>query len=106
MGREMNEQQCPACGELLNYDEVDIGVGTLYSAPWCSDPSCGWEPPKLPWQDSRAGRCAVCLHPENEHLKIQRMKDGQIVHVSDCYRCLSQHAQHEFVSGENNEPAD
>ena len=38
------DDTCPACGEALLYDEVDIGVGIQYSAPWCSDEECRWEP--------------------------------------------------------------
>ncbi len=38
------DDTCPGCGEPLLRDEVDIGVGIQYSAPWCSDQECGWEP--------------------------------------------------------------
>lgn len=34
------EYTCPDCGNFCIRDEVDIGVGTMYS-PWrCSE--CGW----------------------------------------------------------------
>jgi len=33
---------CPRCGGQLDYDEVDIGVGTLRGNPGC--PDCHWVP--------------------------------------------------------------
>ena len=33
---------CPHCGEALEYDEVDIGVGVQRGNPGC--PSCLWTP--------------------------------------------------------------
>lgn len=33
---------CPHCGENLEFDEVDIGVGTLRGNPGC--PNCHWTP--------------------------------------------------------------
>jgi ssDNA-binding Zn-finger/Zn-ribbon topoisomerase 1 len=40
----MNDvDRCPRCGEPLEYDEVDIGVGTMRGNPGC--PSCHWTPP-------------------------------------------------------------
>lgn len=33
---------CPECGEAVDRDEVDIGVGTMYGPPSC--PGCGWAP--------------------------------------------------------------
>ncbi len=33
---------CPECGEQLEFDEVDVGVGTLRGNPGC--PNCGWSP--------------------------------------------------------------
>ena len=44
---------CPECEEALLREEADIGYGTIYDPPWCSDPECGWElarfelPPKV-----------------------------------------------------------
>lgn len=35
---------CPNCGEQLEYDEVDIGVGVLRGNPGC--PNCHWTPPE------------------------------------------------------------
>jgi hypothetical protein len=37
---------CPECGALLEYDEVDIGVGTIRRNFSC--PVCGWMPPQGP----------------------------------------------------------
>ena len=34
--------KCPRCGEALDFEEVDIGVGTLRGAPGC--PACYWTP--------------------------------------------------------------
>ena len=45
------DDACPKCGEALLYNEVDIGVGIQYSAPWCSDQECGWEPARRPWEE-------------------------------------------------------
>lgn len=36
---------CPECGAELEYDEVDIGVGTMRGNPGC--PECGWTPPRV-----------------------------------------------------------
>ena len=50
------DDACPKCGEALLYNEVDIGVGIQYSAPWCSDEACGWQP--TPWEQHEcSGRC-------------------------------------------------
>ena len=53
------DDTCPECGEPLLRDEVDIGVGIQYSAPWCSDQECGWEPARQPWEGPHecSGRC-------------------------------------------------
>jgi hypothetical protein len=34
--------RCPRCGEPLEYDEVDVGVGVVRGNPGC--PSCHWTP--------------------------------------------------------------
>jgi len=31
---------CPKCGEEVTKEEVDIGIGTMYSPPYCN--FCGW----------------------------------------------------------------
>jgi len=41
----MPEELCPECGEPLDYDEVDIGVGVQRGNYRCE--SCGWEPGPL-----------------------------------------------------------
>lgn len=33
---------CPECGEQLEFDEVDVGVGVIRGNPGC--PNCGWTP--------------------------------------------------------------
>lgn len=38
-------ETCPECGAELEYDEVDIGVGTLRGNPGC--PECYWTPPRV-----------------------------------------------------------
>ena len=38
----MAEDPCPSCGEPLEFDEVDIGVGVQRGNPHCR--SCGWYP--------------------------------------------------------------
>jgi len=38
----MSTDTCPKCGTELEYDEVDIGVGTLRGNPGC--PECHWTP--------------------------------------------------------------
>lgn len=43
--------KCPRCGEPLDFDEVDIGVGTMRGNPGC--PACFWTPEKLPEEDLR-----------------------------------------------------
>jgi hypothetical protein len=37
---------CPKCGEPLEFDEVDIGVGTVRGNPGC--PACHWVPDPAP----------------------------------------------------------
>jgi len=37
---------CPRCGDVLDYDEVDVGVGTIRGNPGC--PSCHWTPGEDP----------------------------------------------------------
>jgi len=37
-----DEPRCPVCGEVLNYDEVDIGVGIQTGNYRCDH--CGWCP--------------------------------------------------------------
>ena len=41
------ENSCPKCGEELNFDEVDIGVGVM-QGNWRCD-NCGWTPPT--WEE-------------------------------------------------------
>ena len=42
----MNDTEpCPDCGEPLDYDEVDIGVGVQRGNYGC--PNCGWVPKAL-----------------------------------------------------------
>lgn len=38
--------KCPRCGEPLDFDEVDIGVGTLRGNPGCQ--ACFWTPDQEP----------------------------------------------------------
>lgn len=38
----MADEPCPNCGEEMEYDEVDIGVGVQRGNFYC--PSCGWAP--------------------------------------------------------------
>jgi len=33
-------EPCPDCGEPLEWDEVDIGVGVICGPAYCSNPSC------------------------------------------------------------------
>lgn len=49
----MNEF-CPECDAPLDWDEVDIGVGTQRGNYRC--PDCGWEPdvPLVPEEDDGA----------------------------------------------------
>ena len=35
-------EKCPICGYSVMQDEVDIGVGNLYSPAYCCDFKCGW----------------------------------------------------------------
>lgn len=35
---------CPNCGDVLDYDEVDVGAGTIRGNPGC--PSCHWPDPR------------------------------------------------------------
>jgi hypothetical protein len=40
--RPSKYRKCPNCGEDLQYDEVDIGVGFMSSPACCPDPECGY----------------------------------------------------------------
>lgn len=40
--RPSKYRKCPNCGEDLQYDEVDIGVGFVSSPAICPDPDCGY----------------------------------------------------------------
>lgn len=40
-----DEVPCPNCNEPLEFDEVDVGVGSIRGNYHC--PNCGWEPPQL-----------------------------------------------------------
>ena len=41
-GPAASRDVCPRCGAELQFDEVDVGVGTLRGNPWC--PECHWTP--------------------------------------------------------------
>lgn len=41
--RPSKYQGCPNCGEDLEYDEVDIGVGFMSSPAWCTNRDCGYD---------------------------------------------------------------
>jgi primosomal protein N' len=63
----MNDiEPCPDCGEPLDYDEVDIGVGMQRGNYGC--PNCGWVP-----KPYACGYCGSSLHA-----------DGEIVHNDGC----------------------
>ena len=47
-------ETCPNCGHQLEYDEVDIGVGTLRGNYWC--PNCRWTPPD-PFEQAEPEPC-------------------------------------------------
>lgn len=47
---------CPRCGGELEYDEVDIGVGTMRGNPGC--PDCGW----MPNTHDDLCECETCQH--------------------------------------------
>lgn len=38
----MSTDLCPRCGGQLEYDEVDVGIGTMRGNPGC--PDCHWTP--------------------------------------------------------------
>ena len=42
-----NDDLCPQCGEPLEFDEVDIGVGVLRGNPRCFD--CQWVEDDSDW---------------------------------------------------------
>lgn len=44
---------CPNCETELDFDEVDIGVGTQIGNFVC--PECGWTPPPLDTEESADG---------------------------------------------------
>ncbi len=41
--------KCPKCGEELEYDEVDIGIGIQRGNPGC--PNCYWIPEEIQMND-------------------------------------------------------
>lgn len=38
----MEKERCPKCATVLEYDEVDIGVGVQRGNYYCQE--CGWSP--------------------------------------------------------------
>lgn len=54
------EPNCPTCGEPLQADYVDIGVGEEKCGPYFCD-ACGWvEPPwwcRKSWREHSASNC-------------------------------------------------
>lgn len=40
---------CPECGAELEFDEVDVGVGTIRGNPGC--PECHWTPTTMNDED-------------------------------------------------------
>jgi hypothetical protein len=67
---------CPECGAELEYDEVDIGVGTQRGNPGC--PECHWTP------TSESDRlllrqgcdCDCCDHSEGSDCACTCHRDG------------------------------
>lgn len=65
--------KCPRCGSTLEYDEVDVGVGTVRGNVGC--PECLWTPDivddlshcphsltgKHSWELNDGTQCAHCL---------------------------------------------
>lgn len=49
---------CPVCGAPLEYDEVDVGIGTVRGRPGC--PDCHWTPDRNPREkgDDDGRECA------------------------------------------------
>lgn len=85
--------RCPRCGEPLEYDEVDIGVGTLRGQPGC--PSCHWTPTAVVDAEDDTQLIVMvacpCCGEGQEDL------DGfGVVHCQRCGYCThaSQHADH------------
>lgn len=53
-GRRLREP-CPACGEDLEWDEVDVGVGVITSPAWCCNPDCGYSEDNPYFADDERG---------------------------------------------------
>jgi hypothetical protein len=58
---------CPRCGEPLEYDEADIGVGTIRGNPGC--PNCFWTPDEAAVEEMVAliMKCPNCGAPQEDH---------------------------------------
>jgi hypothetical protein len=65
-----SDEKCPECGEPLEYDEVDIGVGTIRGNYNC--PNCLWNDQVVAsdkclnggahsWTFQGGKQCAICL---------------------------------------------
>ena len=52
-------ENCPRCGEKLEYDEVDVGVGVIRANPGCFN--CFWTPDII----DENSKCE--LHPTGTH---------------------------------------
>jgi hypothetical protein len=65
--------KCPNCGEELEQETVDIGVGSApCGPPTC--PNCYWFPGIDPFA-LHSQNCAIC-HPHLGHLPIGLCPDG------------------------------
>lgn len=55
---------CPKCGEPLEYDEVDIGVGVLTGNYGC--PNCHWTPEKIRDHVCNPNTIPDCCYPPQQ----------------------------------------
>lgn len=71
---------CPNCGDDLEFDEVDIGVGVERGNPRCL--SCGWYPNVVKRHSSE---CTKVLHGQSlvGCLKV-KWDNGQTQRYDDC----------------------
>lgn len=75
--------RCPRCGEPLEYDEVDVGVGTVRGNPGC--PSCHWTPEPADVDDETQ---VVILVACPECGEAQEDLDGfGVLHCPKCGYC-------------------
>lgn len=63
---------CPRCGEVLEYDEADVGVGVIRGNERCA--ACFWVPGKSASKNDRDRFCALMLQLSGSPLDLEQIR--------------------------------